>query len=102
MIYFYALTIKLTIKSNTFNNIEQNANEVWEFNNFKLIYSYRLNVKTNFFPAPPPFNIINLPQSFFIFLYSCLGFNHKIFFENRVNIYGKTSDEEYSLTLGLF
>ena len=110
MLIFYYNNNQLTIKSNTFNNIEQNSNEVWEFNNFKLIYSFRLNVKTNFFPAPPPFNIINLP-SFFIFFYSYLRFDRK----NR-DTYGESSEEwteilkkeikekkeEYSLILGLF
>ncbi len=62
--------------SNTFNNIEKNANEIWKFNNFKLIYSYRLyeldHIKL--WPAPPPFNLIYL---FFKFVYYFISKNSK-------------------------
>ncbi len=61
------LNLLIAMFSNTFNNVEQNANEIWKFNNFRLIYSYRLNELPNIklWPAPPPFNLINLPVFFF-------------------------------------
>lgn len=43
--------------------MEQNANEIWKFQNFKLIYEYRLNeiCDIKLWPIPVPLNIINLP-----------------------------------------
>ena len=52
--------------SNTYNAVDQNANQVWRFNNFKLIYSYRLNEinQIKLWPVPPPINLVNLPVYF--------------------------------------
>lgn len=64
------LNLLIAMFSNTYNAVDQNANLVWRFNNFKLIYSYRLNEinQIKLWPTPPPINLINLPV-YFIKLY---------------------------------
>ena len=43
--------------------MEQNANVIWKFQNFKLIFTYsmKFNWEIKLFPTPPPLNLINFP-----------------------------------------
>lgn len=77
--------------------MEQNAKEIWIFQNFKLIYEYRLNeiLEIKLWPLPPPFNLINFP----VFLIK-LCFKKKIKNQN-VKLMSEENEEIYEIITGI-
>ena len=83
-------------RSNTFNEVQQNAKLEWKFNYFKLIYQYRPSELKNItlFPLPPPLNLLNV----LVFLFKLIFHGRKS--EIEQDLTNKKEDELYESILG--
>ena len=77
--------------------MEQNAFLIWKFNNFKLIYEYRLSELNDItlFPLPPPLNLINAP----VFLIKLFLHGRKSN-KNRIKLVHEKENQIYESILG--
>ncbi len=77
--------------------MEQNAFLIWKFDNFKLIYEYRLSELNNImlFPLPSPLNLINVP----VFLIKLVWHSRKSN-KNQMILMHEIEDKIYQSILG--
>ena len=77
------LNLLIAMFSNTFNRIEENANVIWKFQKFKIIFEYHTN-DISVVPFAPPLNLIDFVCMIFSGVY--LGNQkHKKENENKNN-----------------